>query len=60
MKFNPDDYDFDEVEEIKIPTHHVYKLIFKKKGRVLKETYEDGSRWERYRETPSVIFNEIN
>lgn len=59
MKVNKDDYEFDEVIEEQIPTHDMLKVTFKKDGKILKETLVDGIRWDKYREYPSVIFNEI-
>ena len=59
IKVNKDYYEFDEVVEEQIPTHDMLKVIFKKDGKVLKETIVDGMRWDRYRKYPSVIYNEI-
>ena len=58
IKVNPDDYEFDEIEEIKDPARDAVRLKFKKKGKILVDTIIDGIRWAKWKETPSVIFNE--
>ena len=53
-------YEFDSVRVCPIPQYDVVDFFFLKDGKLLKKMERvDGMRWERYKKTPSVLFNEL-